>query len=508
MPLSSSGPLRAVTSVERAMSFLSKIEVEREEFCRFDDYGRYAAHLSRKLHTLRKDTEKRSVVLLFSAERVWANAMQNKSVNGKTQFTLNKLRKAVKHARELVELSSEESAEQRLQATIYSDFLQASLSQERGAYDAAITHHSRALVSLQNQSSPLMEAVETGLRFSIYQSGAEERSINLQKFALNRLSGDDSHDGWRSLVNEVSPTSLQEEKGEEMITSIEWADRSAQLRHPELAASISTAVSGRSALTDASSPNDFDAILAAWSTATTILAGLLEREEDQNFAQDLELIKAWVSYHASTDRIARDKALIVTVPTKEGILLCDAINRTYSQVLALPGLQASQEQALNAQRREVRGERCILLAETHGSSLEAIALVNRALTYYEPHSARRPEVVRLLNQTNARYTLQSDKGARFKAGKWYHGDVKQLGRLDPEDLLTRSVTMKPVVFDIAWNYIVAQQQTETHGQSKPASVVQSLADKMDIDPPTMGPSETGGNTQKKGLFGGLFGGRK
>ncbi|CCG83190.1 putative Signal recognition particle [Taphrina deformans PYCC 5710] len=465
------------------MSILSKIEYEREEFCRFDDYGRYAKHLSRKLHTLRKSTEKTHDILLYSAERVWANAMQNKSLNGKNQLTLNKLRKACKHAQDLVSSYVSGSPEERLQVSIYHDYLAASLSQERGAYDVAITHYSRALVALQNQSSSLMEPVETGLRFSIYQSGTEERSVNLQKFALAQLSSDDSHSVWRSLVETVNPQTLKDEKAEEMITSIQWAQRSAHLRNPELATSISTAVSARAALSAPTSPNDFDSILSAWSAASTTLTSLLDKEEDQNLSQDLELIKAWCSYHSSVDRIARDKALIPTVPSKEGILLCDSVNKTYTQVLALPGLDSAQEKEINTSRREIRGERCILLANTHGTSLEAIALLDRALVYYEPSSPRRPQVVALLNKANAQYTLSTNKHARFSAQKWFSGDVKRLGQVSPQDLLTKSVSMKPVVFDIAWNYIVAEQGNDKDGSvlQQSAQLLSKVGDAMDID---------------------------
>lgn len=488
------------------MSTLPKVDYEREEFCRFDDYGRYAKHLSRKLHTCRKSVAKKQDVLLFSAERVWANAMQNKSLNGKTQITLNKLRKACKHAEALVESHGVSSAEERLQATVYHDYLLANLAQERGSYDVAILHHSRALVALQNQSSPLLGSVETGLRFSIYQSGAEERSINLQKFALEQITADESQSEWRALVDSVNPGSLKEEKSEEMITSIQWASRSAHLTNPDLATSISSAVSGRSSLTSTTTPNDFDAILASWSAASTTLDQLLEKEEDQNLAQDLELTKAWLQYHASRNRIARDTSLIKTVSAREGVLLSDAIIRTYSQVLALPGLSSAQESDLHAEQRRVRGERCVLLAETYGSSLEAIALVNRALTYFDKADPRRKSLVHLLNQKTARYTLLAKRPVRVIPTTWFTGDVKQIGSIDPSDLMKRSVTMKPVVFDIAWNYIAAQQQgvgqvREGHGSSEEENVDRNLEGNVVSTP------QQQQQQPKKGIFGGLFGSR-
>lgn len=484
------------------MSSLAKLDVEREEFCRFDDYARYSKHLARKLHNLRKTSKKsESDVLLFSAERAWANASLNKASNGKPQVTLNKLRKACKYAKQLVDTQASGPADERLQVTLFLDYLLASLAQERGSYDVAILHYSRALIALQNQRSTLMESVETGLRFTIYQNGAEERSINLQKYALEQVVNDDSQDEWRTLLDEVDPKSLKEEKHEELINSIQWASRSAHLKDPDLAAAISTARSGGANLTAESSPNDYDTVLAAWATGSAIVNTLLEKEEDQNAAQELELTKAWLSYYSSLDRIARDKALIKTVSAREGVLLSDAINRVYTQVLALPGLEVSQRQEIESQRREARGERCVLLAHIQGPSLEAVALVNRALSYYDASSPRRPAIVTLLNQTVARYTLSSSKHTSVSSKKWFSGDVKQVGLLDPKRLMSRSVTMKPVVFDIAWNYITAEQAPNTYAKQA-VKVVQDTAKEVLVKEKQI---ET--NVSKKGLFGGLFGGR-
>lgn len=486
------------------MSLLAKIDGEREEYCRFEDYERYARHLVRKLRNLRKSSNKsESDILLFNAERAWASAMLNKVAGGKTQKTLNKLRKACKYAKQLEEESRATSeTRERLQATLFLDYLLASLAQERGSFAVAILRYSRALLALQNQRSDLISSVETGLRFSIYQNGVEERSINLQRYALKQIANDPSQAEWRALIDDVDPKSLKEEKNEEMINSIQWASRSAQLSNSELAAAISTAVSGRAGLTTNSGPNDYDSVLAAWATALAIIQSSLDKEEDQDAAQELELIKAWTSYYSLLDHIERDKVLLKTVPSREGVLLCDAINKIYTQILALPGLyQAEQQTTIESQRREMRGERCILLAATHGSSLESIALINRALTYFEASSLRRAEIATLLNQSVARFTLASDKRIGVaSAKKWFSGDVKQLGRLDPKRLMVKSVTMKPVVFDIAWNYISAEQTSKSVSQQAPR-----VAQEATNDVSQGKPIES--NAPRRGLFGGLFGGR-
>lgn len=478
------------------MSVLALVEYEREEFCRFEDYGRYTSHLTRKLRSLRKSSIKSIDVLLFSAERAWSNAMHNKALNEKTQAILNRLRKASKHATDLLALLEKESDDNRLQGVIYQDYIMALLNQERGAYNVAVLHYSRALIALQNRNSSLIEPVEGGLRFSIYQSGAEERSINLQKYALSQVTTQKSQEEWRDLVHKVDPASLKEEKSDEMITSIEWAGRSAHLTNPELASSISTAVSSKAALMDYSPSNKYDGILAAWNSASIILDSLLESEEDQGLAQDLELIKAWLTYHTLKDRIARDQALSRSISAREGVLLCDGILRTYHQILALPGLNAQNQTSAEEQRQETKAERCLLLAHSYGTSLEALALINRALEYYGDHSAHRSRVQNLLNKKNAQYALSSNKKSWLSSDSWFTGDIKQVGSTDPAELRQKSVSLKPVVFDIAWNYIFGpaiEAMPYTTG-----SVAASQGPEL---------SEQKSAGAKKGFFGGIFGAR-
>lgn len=487
----------------RPMRLLSKVEYEREEFCRFDDYARYAKHIARKLHTLRRSATSQHDILLFSAERAWAVAMQTRANKGKHQLVLNKLRKAQKYASQLVDLTSKSDAASQLQSIVYNDILRAILFQERSLYDESVLYYSRALVALQNSSPALLEAVETGLRFSIYQSGAEERSINLQKFAIQQSTANDPQGTWRDLVNQVNPAGLKEEKGEEMITRIEWASRSAQLTNPELAAAISEAISGRNIAKARSDPSGFDSVLAAWATASATLQGLLDREEDQDVSQELEVIKAWVSYHSAMDRIARDKALVATVELRDGVLLCDSIINTYHTILALPGITVDQTKSLEKEYRETRGERCLLLAKTHRVSLEAVALTHRALTYFDVSTTRHREVLAQLNRVIARHTLTSSEKSYFRKDRWFTGEVKRLGKSNAQDKRTTSVTMKPVVFDIAWNYILAGRRQEADLANSHNKTNVTLASQ---DGDLKNRPASSNAAPRKGLFGGLFGG--
>lgn len=401
--------------------------------------------------------------------------MLNKTKNEKKQLVLRKLRKACKHATSLHDQLSNESADVRLQSGIYLDYLAALLNQERGAYEAAILHYSKALIALQNRDSPLMPSVETGLRFTLYQT--DERSTNLQKYALQcvRKSGQSQ---WESLVREVDPRALEDEKSDEMITSVEWAGHVAHLTNSDMASAISSAMS-RNLSADAS-PNDYDAILASWSSASNTLESLLRQEEDQDRAQSLEVIKAWLTYHSLKDHIARDKALAKTLVPREGAILFDGIDKTYAQLLEIPGL--SDEVELTREREEAKAQRCVTLAAVHGTSLEALALLNRAAQYCRPSTPAKDRILAQLKETNARYNLQCKHKTIPTINEWFFGDIRQAKtEITP---VSHSVTMKPVVFDIAWNYISGQMEAP---KSAASSVPVAAA-----APPSEG---------KKGFFG-------
>lgn len=533
-------------SMTQPASLLQLLQAERDEFCRFEDYAGYHRHLTNKLHSVRKAARRQHGgdgkklaptpattaadqrrVLVYSAERSWATAMHNKATGGKTaQDVLNKLRRARKWSQDLKSLVGGDAAEgERVEAIAYAEYMDASLAHERGAHAAAARHYSRALLALRDACPVLLEGIETGLRFSLYQTGTEGRSVELRVLAATAVKADEdaAAKALVDLLQTIDPSRLDTgdgtatgKGGDEIVSTIEWAGRTAPLQSTELVSSISAAVSARKHLSQQPKQTivaeDYDALLADWTAAEALLDSLIAGEEDQDRSQTLEVVRAWARYHRAHDRVARDKLLAATAKSaREGALVWEAVRATLAQALKIPGLSKPQKAELNDQISAAQGERLVTLAKPWADSLEAVALLHTAIDrHFQPPSARRTELRRLLAKTVARNAVSSSAGSistssastdgaqfseRFHPHRFFNGSVKQLvlkrslssgtersdgtpHRTAAHALLTDSVPMRPVVFDVAYNYL----SRDLSGSSAPASVAVPVTAAKAVEP--------------------------
>ena len=557
-------------------SLLQLLQAERDEYCKFEDYSGYHRHLTNKLHSSRKavkrqsggagdakkagiaDTHTQKRLLLYNAERSWATAMHNKATSGKrAQDVLNKLRRAKKWSQDIRSAVGAEAGDvERVEAIAYAEYMEASLAQERGAYEAATRHYSRALLALRDSCSALLEGIETGLRFSLYQTGTEGRSVELRVLSATQLKEDDDPAAKEllELLKRLDPARLDTgddvaSGGDEMVTKVEWAGRTAPLQHTELASSISSIVSARKHLTHQPTGDvkieDYDSLLAEWTKAEALLNNLIADEEDQDRSQTLEITRAWTRFNQATDRVARDKLLASEAKTaREAALIWESIRTTLAQAQKLPGVSKEQKSDLNEQISAAQGERLAALAKPWGDSLEAIALLHTALQrHFATPSARRTALQRQLAKTVARNAISGTTTSaasadgqhfseRYHPQKFYNGNVKQLvakrstrdasKRTAAHALVTDSVAMRPVVFDVAFNYLSRDLSGGSAKQSaavpaavaKPVEAVERVVEEVKDTVMSDAPSSSGSaadsqaDTPKKS--GGLFGffGRK
>ncbi|ORY81936.1 hypothetical protein BCR37DRAFT_379840 [Protomyces lactucae-debilis] len=550
------------------MSLLQLVEFERDEYCRFEDYGRYHKHLTRKLHTLRKGstTSKTKTKVtsgpawllpVLSAERVWSAAMETKTAAGPHQVVLAKFRKAIKFAATTTTETNNVSALEKLERAVYVDYLTALLQQERSNLDLAIHFYARALVGLQvyntaqqrqknNAAVALTEAVETGLRYVLYTSQTvSERSLNLHAFAIEQVTTAVTEDAqadqtWRQLILSVDSEALTptgtatcgdgtNDTSDTLVSQISWAGRTATLKQSHLAASISTALSGRATASRSRDSTDaLDTVIAAWTSTLETLQPLLDAEEDQDAAQDLELIKAYAQFESGQDYLARDKRLITTLPAREGILVLDQTIARLTQAAGLPGVSKEQASLVSLQQTSAKAERCVLLSDVHGVSLAGIALLNKAITYLtnnrqdgnsDPHvtseqqtqGSRLQALQQRLHRHIAEHTLAlsgdaaTDSGTVLDPAAWYTGTAKQLAKTDAKSLVAKSAGAKPIVLDIAWNYLSGA--VEAGDATIQSTTAVRKEEPMEVDGAAAESEEqsTPGKSAKKGLFGSIFG---
>jgi hypothetical protein len=479
--------------------------------------------------------------------------METKTANGKLQITLAKFRKAVKFANTASTEGLSDAA--RLERAVYIDYLTALLHQERSNLDLAIHFYARSLIGLQVYNAgrekrgektavALSEAVETGLRYVLYTSHTvSERSLNLHAFAVEQVTTAGTEDAksdqaWRDLILSVDSNALKtsehqtadqgaDETSETLVSQISWAGRNADLKQSSLAASISSALTGRAAASRSHGASDaYDGVIAAWTTTLTTLEQLLDAEEDQEAAQDLELIKAYARFESVQDYLSRDKVLLKTVPPKDGVLLLDQTLSRLAEAMKLPGLSDEQAQLLSFQQQGAKAERCVLLSDVHGISLAGIALLNKAMTYLsstdqdassskavsgeqQAQAQRLADLQGRLHRQVAEHTLAlsgdaNETGIVLDPSSWYTGTAKQLAHSDARTLVARSVGAKPIVLDVAWNYLSgAWAEEPAPSKQEP---VQGAHQAMDVDEPVAKQAQqTPTTSAKKGLFGSIFG---
>ncbi|BFZ53645.1 signal recognition particle subunit srp68 [Savitreella phatthalungensis] len=536
-------------------SILALVQAQRDEYCRFDDYGRYHAHLTRRLHLLRRrsrgvvavkksksggkksgvksstakdaatkttaDPSLARTIAVLEAERAYATALQHKAGGvGKAQVCVNRLRKASKLAEGVAGMDDGLGEADRLEGYVYSAYVRGLLDSERGRFDDAVDAYAGALLGLPKKGvDVLLEAIETGLRFALYRAGTEERSVNLRAIAIDRVNKQDGP--LAKLLREVDPTALTggDSSGEggaedELVSQVAWAGRVAQLRSSELVGVVSGAVSGgKQAGVDV---DRWDGVLGDWGRALEILDGLVAGEEDQGRAQTFELARAWAQWHALQDRASRDRLLAdrATSP-RDASLHWDAVITSLNGAAKIPGLSKSDKAQLVTDTATAKGMRLVAIARGWGHSLEAVALLDGAVRkHLVRETCEYAEVSKLLARTVALYNVanvSSGASGALVSGTWFGGDVDALAKSSRPSrdtintLRRKSVAMRPAVFDIAWNYIdkmLSGSSTAPHTQDQkqeitavpPAKIVEAENDKVMEDV-----------VEEKKSSGGLFG---
>lgn len=288
----------------------------------------------------------------------------------------------------------------------------------------------------------------------------------------------------------------------------------------------------------------FDGILLAWQDAQDAVKNAIgdlraEKVEAQDpRLQKLQITFTYVSYNLIGWRVARDRIMsegIVEAAKggklsgmKELVALYDAILRSVEQIEALPGVAMDRPFAaeLKAKKDYFRALKCLAISKSH-SLLEqranALALLAKALTLIQnalPVFQKLPlpekvEGVKGLNITVQEVDALKDKLTNELTRAQALAEIEKLtsssktsttssiplvdrletypeGEIDTKNLVkipptVEPIPVKPIFFDIAWNYI------NYPGQEKAAP--ENREDQQ----------ETKGEEGKKKGFFGLFG---
>ncbi|RPB19445.1 hypothetical protein L211DRAFT_636735 [Terfezia boudieri ATCC MYA-4762] len=285
---------------------------------------------------------------------------------------------------------------------------------------------------------------------------------------------------------------------------------------------------------------DFDGVLAAWQECVDETKKAIDKAHGEGVSgadprlQNLQLIYTYVNYGLIGWRVGRNRIMAEEIEkglreaeevqggkVKELVVLYDAILQSLDQIVELPGVAADEDffQEIEAKRGLFAALRCSAIAPSHlaTNTRNTLALYHRALTHITTSLPRLPSsssTTKLDISTTDAQSLKSHLQAlvtRYIALIQLQDYIQKTQRDSPaihaplidtlgtynekivfENLVpvnngVEPVPVKPVFFDIAWNFV----GYPVKGEEKKVEVQKKKEERA--------------QTKKVGFLGGLFG---
>lgn len=452
-------------------------------------------------------------VALWLAERAWSAGMEAKSALEATESpllkrqVLSKLAKAHKYAREATELAAD-NGNDRLELLLYDTLVAADLAVQQKNWEAVVQLCSAARVGCdvmaKRTGQPLFGDVVTAkidpaLRFAAQRTGKVKTDVQRLAKSVTAASASSQTSPLAVELQRIDPTALQVDKvaPAEELGVIQWRRHEARVADADLAQAILTARAKAAALV-ATSPADYDDVLLAWQEASDAAHDLVATAESKNNTSDeqgqsLYIVATYIDYTVLVKRIERDLLIISgTGPTltglRDAVRIYDGILQSCGQLLELPGVYNDDELSgsLETLRAYFASRRCETIARGYAAvdnHAAALALVVRAqkllsaasasLTVGElPVSAADVEswcaqLATLQTKRHGLAALLTGPAASTAQESFVSDDIGKHPVGTPESVLSRlanlkgtlqPVAVKPVVYDIAFNYIDAEDE--------------------------------------------------
>ncbi|KAA8912282.1 hypothetical protein TRICI_003562 [Trichomonascus ciferrii] len=373
-------------------------------------------------------------VLVYSAERSWAHAMEGKaiietntgSLSSRKKHVVSKLAKAYKYTTQLVDAldsgdASFYSANTKLELYGYHAMIEGALRFEQHNWQKTIKAYSiaRVILDIFQQQSELMKdsisaTVDPALSYAIYQS-ERSRSADIPTLAKETVSKHDQP--VVNLIKEVDSAALEYTTSNlnpsARLGEINWRGHSAKVGDPDLASCIIAARENDDQLEKSGKKKvtAFDDVLQGWQEALDMVRENIEEIEaspekasvhDTNTQQQY-IILTYISYNLLFRRIERDMLLIndlqsgtaKTVKKKleqnrDIIRIYDTILQSTSQLVNLPGVNQDDDlfSSLETMDLYFKIKRTSIVAASYGTSgdrITSLALLNHAQKQYASH---------------------------------------------------------------------------------------------------------------------------
>ncbi|KAJ8902540.1 hypothetical protein NDN08_006943 [Rhodosorus marinus] len=415
---------------------LPLLEMVRSEHLSNDikngSYVRYHRHCSNKLRRLRKNLKlahgrgktfqkkpltvelaqkdpRHLVLLLFSAERAWSNAMVIKEDRRRRRYIGRRFMKAAKLAERLAEFSRELGEDKTtLEADAYSSWMSAISLLERERLEESLESFKKAQLLFEGLATAF------GAQSTLYRERLEELepSIAFCRYSIARQKGEDP----TSMMNAASPrvdnlvaakidAALSESRKvqAESFGSVDWCGRNIPIRTEKVGEGILLA---REAVHTMEQESDFDKKAALYdkifiayndvsrtvSKQRSEITAAAEKETLSQIAeqhlQELDLISQYIKHSRLRQTIARNLLLVekhIEANSKPDDLvrLYENLRQNCQEILDLDGILSDPKSRdmTQAEIRKFEASRCFWLAKSYKSQhrwSESILLFKRA----------------------------------------------------------------------------------------------------------------------------------
>lgn len=479
----------------------------------------------------------------------------NSSASGR-RHVISKLAKALKYYKDsdlgsFTKLDSNgQSPLWKLEVVVYKSLLAGQLAFEQHRWTQASQKYSEArtgltVVAEKSKNDALKEmigetisaTVDPSLRFSVYQTQSKrDKDIPTLARALAQKADGDFLD----LIKDIEPSALSlnnDQNPSAELGEIEWRQHKATVQDPDLASAILQARKVDSSAQSIENVEEFDSVLQSWQDCVDKLHEIIEKAESSgNADQKLYIVSSYLRYNLIFRRIQRDMLIISHLEKKQStqqkfstvyelardkLRIYGSISQSCAELLELPGVfnDEALHSSLTTVKKYYEALGAVNIAEAYSLngqrsvSLSIYESLKTTITSDDVFDIQTPGD--FLSKTDIQklaLKLESEakKTHALASVDYFHSvtqksavstDISRYPSGSPEEVLSNIVELngkllpvpvKPVFFDIAFNYIAYNEKAKDE-------VLSSSTDKHQQQQQQDTPSK------KKGFLGGMWG---
>lgn len=456
-------------------------------------------------------------ILLFTVERDVLYALENKAIievqssRAKETFINSKYRRAIFNLKKLLALIDSLEASVKLQTYVYASIIQGSYLVFKRRWQEANYSFSLARLGVQSllldskfaHREVLVELIDNvidpAFTLSLYNLSATQSSTpNLVQISKNEATKD-SISYLSPAVKLIDQTLLEKDDAEmEAIKEISWSDYTSPIRDDDTSRLLMLAEKNTNVqLVSASS---YDPALLLWQNVLDHHIAEMEKKADlsDEEMQENQIILTYVSYKLNFLKIQRDLTLLEEIEAKplnkssikKSLKILDTVLINLKIIKELPGVYNDEKIWKNLEIYEKYFEIAKMnkLAESYlitGKFKESLLLVNESSKLIKdidssllidggekklPNGEEIAQLSQSIDQNLAKLqALTQYYSSKSSQGQYYAENLSTI----PTDFTKlvnvkdfQMVHQKPVLFDIAFNYIEYQKESDTSKEKK------------------------------------------